>query len=87
MERRSLLCKQREVDDLLAFFSSFFFFFSLILNALKPEQVGLKTPQAYTANTACTAYIASTAHTVYTTYTIWTAFDSKLEQKGFYAYT
>ena len=57
----------KEVEDLLAFS---FFFFSLILNALKPEQVGLKTPQAYTANTACTAYIASTAHTVYTTYTI-----------------
>ena len=54
-------------------FGLFFFLFllfSLILNALKPEQVGLKTPQAYTANIACTVYIVSTAHTVNTTYTI-----------------
>ena len=48
----------------------FFLFSSLILNALKLEQVGLKTPPAYTANTACTAYIASTAYIFYTTYTI-----------------
>ena len=72
MERRSLLCKQREVEDLLAFFCSFFFFFSLILNALKSEQVGLKTPPAYTADTACTAYNAYTAF--YTADTAFTAF-------------